>query len=94
MSTLEKWQNENKAHSTEGNRGVQNICKLARAIGYKDPTYFGQLGRDCYIGDLINFFEDNPGAIQAVVEWVGDQDDHVEKLEETLEDSEEDLEDD
>lgn len=54
----------------EGRRGVENLCRLARALGYKDRNYFGQLDHDCSIGDLIEFFEDNSGAIEAVKEWI------------------------
>ena len=55
----------------EGRRGLTNLCKIVRAIGYKDPQYFGQLTHDASIGDLVCFLEDNSGAIEAIVEWIG-----------------------
>jgi len=55
--------------TTEGTRGVKNLCKLVHALGYVDKMYFGQFEGASY-GDLINFLEDNPGAIQSIVEWI------------------------
>lgn len=48
---------------------VEGLCRLARKLGYKDPC--GQLvNRDgSCVGDLLYFFEDNPGALEAVLEW-------------------------
>lgn len=61
---------EQQLHSFEGRRGVIALCKIARALGYKDDNYYGQLDTNASIGDLINFLEDNSGAIQAVVDWI------------------------
>jgi len=49
---------------------VKGLCKLARQLGYKDPCF--QLMNDdgTVVGDMLYFFEDNPGAIEAVVNWV------------------------
>jgi len=58
---------------TEGRTGVENLCKLANAIGYKDRQYFGQFQGGCF-GDLIEFLEDNSGAVQAIREWIAEQD--------------------
>jgi predicted Zn-ribbon and HTH transcriptional regulator len=58
---------------TEGSRGLNTLCCLAHELGFKDP--FKQLsmsGGGC-VGDLLVFFEDNPGAIAAVYEWISDQ---------------------
>lgn len=51
----------------------QGLCALARRLGYKDP--FSQLiyPDGSVVGDLLEFFEDNPGACEAVVEWVLDE---------------------
>lgn len=59
--------------ANEGQRGVKNLCQITRALGYKDPNYFGQLSSNASIGDLILFLEDNPGAITAILEWVAEQ---------------------
>ena len=55
---------------TEGREGVKTLARLSRELGYVDRTYYGQLGSDCSIGDLIEFLEDNPGAISAVCNWI------------------------
>ena len=58
---------------TEGNRGVEALTGLAAALGY-DRGSFGQLldNNGNSISGLLSFFEDNPGAIGAVFEWVDD----------------------
>ena len=62
---------QHNLHHNEGRRGVVSLCKIARSLGYKDPQYFGQLETDACIGDLIEFLEDNSGAIEAIKEWIG-----------------------
>jgi hypothetical protein len=57
-------------HSFEGRRGVEHLCKIAGALGYKDPTYYGQLANGASVGDLLAFLEDNSGAITALLEWI------------------------
>ena len=65
-----EYQNEKKMHCMEGRRGVNNLACIARSLGYFDRTYMGQFDTNASLGDLIEFFEDNPGAIDAVVEWI------------------------
>jgi hypothetical protein len=69
---IEKWRERNKAFSTEGRKGVINLCRLVNVLGYNDPLYFGQMAPDASIGDLICFLEDNPGAIEALINFIGD----------------------
>lgn len=71
---LDAYFEQEEMHRWEGRKGVENLCQLARAIGYKDPQHFGQLTRKATLGDLIDFLEDNSGAIEAIVEWVRDRD--------------------
>jgi hypothetical protein len=54
----------------EGERGFMNLCKLARALGYKDEFHQLMNSDGSCVGDLIRFLEDNPGAIDAIKEWV------------------------
>jgi len=49
---------------------IKGLALLARKLGYKDSMYQLQLDSNCSVGDILEFFEDNPGAIGAVVEWV------------------------
>ena len=52
---------------------IKGLARVARALGYRDPHYRMQLDRDCCVGDIIDFFEDNPGALGAVFEWILEQ---------------------
>ena len=54
----------------ETKQTTKGLCKMARLLGYQDP--FHQLINDdgTVVGDLLEFFEDNPGACEAVIEWV------------------------
>jgi transcriptional regulator with XRE-family HTH domain len=89
---MAEWDEENGR--SEGRPGLENLCKLANALGYKDRQYFGQLSHDACIGDLMEFFEDNSGAIQAVKEWIADQEipEWKESLESHLPEKEEESE--
>lgn len=71
---IEAYMDQEKMYRTEGRKGVENLCKLVSAIGYKDPQYYGQLSNGASLGDLVNFLEDNPGAIEAIINWIGEQD--------------------
>jgi hypothetical protein len=73
-SLIQELETEKKVHSNEGRRGVENLCRLVRAIGYKDSTHFGQFAHDGSYGDLIEFLEDNSGCVEAIKEWIAEQD--------------------
>lgn len=64
---------QEKLYRTEGRRGLEHLCQLVRAIGYKDQQHFGQLNQKAAIGDLICFLEDNSGAIEAIQNWIREQ---------------------
>lgn len=53
---------------------VSGLCRMAGKLGYTDGNYgSGPLLSDgSDVGHLLSFFDDNPGAIEAVVEWVID----------------------
>lgn len=64
---LDLYIEQQKLHSTEGTRGVDNLTQICQALGYDRN---GQ-----YVGSghaLINFLADNPGAIEAVIEFIRD----------------------
>ena len=61
---MEDYLFNNKMYSFEGARGVQHLEKIATEVCGYTPDYSGV---------MINFFADNPGAIEAVVEWIGNQ---------------------
>jgi LPS sulfotransferase NodH len=73
MKYLEQFMDQEQIVQYEGRRGTTNLCKVVRAIGYNDPQQFGQLDRGAFIGDLIEFLDDNSGAIEALVNWIDKQ---------------------
>ena len=70
---LDKFMDQENLTRLEGRKGVENLCTIARAIGYKDPQYYGQLTHKAAIGDLIMMLEDNSGMIEAMLEWMKDR---------------------
>jgi hypothetical protein len=70
---LLKYRDQERMNSMEGERGFRNLCQIVSAIGYKDPMYRMQIDRKATVGDLMDFFADNPGAIEAVIDWIGAQ---------------------
>jgi hypothetical protein len=72
MGFATQWSDDNKAHNLEGSTGVKNLCRMVRALGYQDFQSFGAFAHDGAYGDLFTFLEDNPGAIQAMFDWVDD----------------------
>ena len=73
---------------------VEGLCRMARLLGYKDPCYQLMNNDGSCVGDLLYFFEDNQGAVEAVFEWVLSEgrDSNCEPFED--DDEEEDEEDD
>jgi hypothetical protein len=69
MGILQELIEEKKLRTFEGSTGVKNLCKLVGYLGYKDQMYMGQFVGGSY-GDLIEFLEDNPGACDAIVEFI------------------------
>lgn len=69
---VDTFMEQERLHCTEGRRGLEAMCQLAAALGYKDPMYFGQLTQKATVGDLLCMMEDNPGLIEAMVNWVRD----------------------
>lgn len=85
---VEKFIDDNKLYHFEGDRGVGNLEKIVKEIGYE--------GHGFKHGTPIEaFLSDNPGAIEALLEWIKEQ--HVPEWAEALsgnddEDEDEDLE--
>ena len=70
---VDAYMEQENLHRLEGRKGVEAVCQLAAALGYKDPMYFGQLTSKATVGDLLCMMEDNPGMVEAMVEWVRDR---------------------
>ena len=68
-----------KMHRFEGETGVRNLEVLVKDLGYKG---------DCYAyGDPISsFLADNPGCIEAIIEWITDNltDEQAENLQDAI----------
>lgn len=73
QNTIEKFCDHNKLYRNEGREGVENLCRLLNAMGYNDPQYFGQFHQNGNFGDLICFLEDNSGCVEAIKEWIAEQ---------------------
>ncbi len=69
---------------------VEGLCGLAAKLGYRDPCQQLINNDGSCIGDLLTFFEDNPGAVAAVVEWVLDNGDCYDLTDEDESELEED----
>lgn len=64
--TLERFLREKKIHRFEGDSGLKNLETLFSALGYTEHGF--------RFGNLIEvFLSDNPGACDAIVEWIRDQ---------------------
>lgn len=55
---IEKYQDKNKIYSFEGSRGERNFEKIVSVLGYRS---------------MSEFFEDNSGCFEAMIEWLGGQ---------------------
>lgn len=64
---LGQYMTENRMHHFEGDSGLEKLEKLFTALGYA--------GHGFRWGSPIEaFLADNPGAIEAILTWVEDQD--------------------
>lgn len=73
QEVLKKFERQEGIDRTEGPTGVKNLCRLLNAMGYKDSQHFGQFHPKGSYGDLINFLEDNSGAVEAIKEWIANE---------------------
>lgn len=93
---LQLFINQNKLHRTEGSRGVENLCRIVRALGYKDPQNYGAFSSDGCYGDLFCFLEDNSGIIDTIIEKIEEfgenNSEWYDELETYVEESEDDSE--
>lgn len=50
----------------------KSLAKMAEALGYRRPWAQLQCDNGAFISNLTDFLDDNPGACQALIEWVLD----------------------
>jgi hypothetical protein len=82
---LEEYQAQESMYHMEGESGVADLEKLLKVLGYK--------GHNFKYGSVIeSFLADNSGAIEAIVNWLGEQNvtEWEERLEEELPPEEDD----
>ena len=72
-SPVDRWLEEHKFYSFEGERGLERLNEFCSALGYKESGFkFGS--------PLEEFLQDNPGAIEALLDWVREQGCFADKL--------------
>lgn len=60
-----------------------DLCQLAEMLGYGEGGFQQlQCRNGAFVSSLLAFFDDNPGAMEAVVEWVLENHPEVEEDEE------------
>ena len=69
---MDAYLDQREYYNFEGRRGVERLCQLVGDLGYRDPQHSMQLTRTACVGNLLMFLEDNPGAIEAIENWVRD----------------------
>ena len=67
-------------------RGSEDLCKLAELIGYKRPYGQLQCNNGAFVSSLLDFFDDNPGAMEAVQTFIIENIDGYELSDELTED--------
>lgn len=60
---LDAFTTQENMYHFEGESGVRKLTKVVEALGYKDR----------YTGSLEAFLADNSGALEALLEWIGNQ---------------------
>lgn len=65
---IDEFCQQEKIYRFEGESGLQNINKVCEALGYRATGFrFGT--------NLEVFLTDNPGAVEAILEWINEQND-------------------
>ena len=67
---FDKFVENNNLHRNEGDTGVQNLETIAIALGYRNEGYR-------YGSPIERFLSDNPGAIEALHDWIRDNGDNA-----------------
>ncbi len=65
---LEQYQTQEEMWHFEGEGAMHNLNKIANVLGYREDGFK-------YGSSLERFLQDNPGACEAIIEWIGEQSD-------------------
>ena len=63
----------NRNQAQRNIRNSNDLCAFVEELGYRDSgNHFAQLQlhNGAHASSLLNFFDDNPGAIEAIQEWL------------------------
>jgi len=67
---IEEWDAKQRqkgiGYSWEGTTGVRKLEKFCADLGYRTGNFVGDV-------PILNFLADNPGAIEAILNWVEEQ---------------------
>jgi len=63
---VDEFCDQEQFHSFEGDRGVERLNVIAKVLGYEESGFK-------YGTSLEQFLSDNPGAIEALVDWIKDE---------------------
>ena len=74
---------------TEGERGTEDLARLAAGLGYDTPPQQLLFDNGCSVSGILNMLEDNPGMICAIYEFVQDNEDCYQWSDEDEEEDEE-----
>lgn len=54
----------------DGRNSIENMCNMARELGYHDPCSQLYNKDGSCVGDFLYFLEDNPGAMESLMGWI------------------------
>lgn len=60
---------------TEGTRGVEELGRFAKELGYDHEPQQLLMRNGCSVSGILNMLEDNPGMIKAIYEFALDNED-------------------
>jgi hypothetical protein len=55
---------------TEGERGIEDLAKMARELGFKGVVDQLQFKNGAFVTDILAMFEDSPGMIEGIYNFV------------------------
>lgn len=53
-------------------RDIKGMAKVAEIMGYRGVCDQLQFNNGSYASSLFEFFDDNPGAVEALTDWIRD----------------------
>jgi hypothetical protein len=63
---IEEYRNVYSLHRLEGDSGIGNLNEILKGIGYRGHQFK-------YGSPVEAFLSDNPGAMEAILDWIGKQ---------------------